>query len=86
MRRQYQYSVWPDNSVEQFKKACTQIEKTIPIISKRKLVIDVDGSMIQQYTGLNNKEIVVFDDYEIGAVYVDSDIDLSYLFRPIQLL
>ena len=86
MRRQYQYSVWPDNSVEQFNKACTQIEKNIPIISKRKLVVDVDGSTIQQYTGLNNKEIVIFDDYEIGAVYIDSDIDLSRFFKEIQLL
>ena len=50
-------------------------------LEKKKILIDVDGSLIQIYR-IPDGEIVVYNDYEVGAVYADSDIDLSALFTP----
>ena len=47
---------------------------------KNKLLIDVDGSLIQTYK-YNGKDIDVYDDYDVGAVYVKSEIDLDNLFK-----
>ena len=43
-----------------------------------KLSRDVDGSTIQVFH-CNEKEIVVYDDYDVGAVFVLSNVDLSQL-------
>lgn len=45
---------------------------------KHKLIIDVDDTTIQTYTK-NNKDIDVFDDYDIGAVFIKSELDLSMI-------
>lgn len=82
--RKYKYSYniekFADN--ESFLRACDKIEKQgIMGLEKRKLLIDVDGSLIQIYL-IPNGEIKVMNDYEVDAVYIDSDIDLSALFTP----
>lgn len=46
---------------------------------KKPLIIDVDGSIVQIYTD-GSKNINVYNDYEVDAVYIDSDIDLSKVF------
>lgn len=56
-----------------------QIEKSFPNAEKRKLLIDVDGSTIQTYIQ-DGKDIDVFDDYEVGAVFVKSEIELKDVF------
>ena len=78
MRKQYEfeYNVFYDNSPKEFKAACLEIEEKHPEAEKQKLLVDVDGSMIQTYT-LGDKEIDVYDDYEVGAVYIKSEIELS---------
>ena len=55
---------------------CEMIEKAYPEMKKADLLVDVDGSMVQIY-GEEPTEIIVYDDYEVGAVYIKSDIDLS---------
>jgi hypothetical protein len=72
----YDYTVIQENSPEIFKATCSRIEHSFPALKKEELLVDVDGSAIQVY---NNGEtrIVIYDDYEIGAVFVKSDIDLS---------
>lgn len=72
----FDYTFFPDNSQEQFRKACLKIEKKLPGAKKEKLLIDVDGSTIQTYTQ-NNADIDVYDDYDVGAVIVKSDINLD---------
>ena len=76
MDKKYDYTVYPENSSETFKKVCELIEKKYPKLLKDDLLIDVDGSTIQIF-GVEPKEIIIYDDYDIGAVYVKSDFDLS---------
>ncbi|MCD8090346.1 MAG: hypothetical protein LUD81_06960 [Clostridiales bacterium] len=76
----YEYRVHTENSPKKFKEACKKIEENFPNTIKRKLLIDVDGSTIQTFTE-GNKDIDVFDDYDVGAVYINSEIDLGELFE-----
>ncbi|MCU6719897.1 hypothetical protein OCV67_08150 [Porcipelethomonas ammoniilytica] len=75
----YDYNIYPDNSPQKFKETCKKIEKAFPNANKRKLLIDVDGSTIQTYSE-NSKDIDVYDDYDIGAVFVKSEINLDSIF------
>ena len=75
----YDYTIFPNNSPARFKQACAEIEKTFPKAKKGKLLVDVDGSTIQIFSE-NGKNIRVYDDYDIGAVFVKSDINLNAIF------
>ena len=72
----YDYNIWTENSPQKFKNICKIIEIEFPNIEKEELLIDVDGSTIQTYRQ-HGKTINVFDDYDIGAVFVKSEIDLN---------
>lgn len=72
----YTYTISKEADNDAFDKICLEIEKGLKSIGKEELLIDVDGSLIQRYR-VENKLIKVFNDYEVDAVYVDSDIDLS---------
>ena len=76
----YEYTIHPNNSPELFQSACALIDNNIKYTKKEELIVDVDGSTYQEYY-IDNNKIVVFDDYDVGAVYVESDIDLSDLFN-----
>lgn len=71
----FDYNVSPDNSPEAFKKVCKKLEEHFYDLIKEPLLVDVDGTTIQTYTR-QGKKIVVFDDYDIGAVFVQSEIEL----------
>ena len=75
----YDYTIYPDNSPSEFKKTCKKIESNLTGLSKKKLLVDVDGSTIQTYSK-DDKDIDVFDDYDVGAVFVKSEINLDGLF------
>lgn len=77
--KRYDYTIFPNNSKAHFEEACSKIEKAYPNIKKEKLLIDVDGSTIQTYTE-NNFDIDVYDDYDIGAVFIKSDVNLDTIF------
>ena len=74
----YDCTLCRDNSPDAFDKACEIIDKAFPNAQKCKLLIDVDGSTYQAYT-VNGAKITILDDYDVGAVYIQADIDLSYL-------
>lgn len=76
----YDYTVYPDNSIDKFREACKKIERRFTNAIRKKMLEDVDGSTIQEYV-LDNKSIIVYDDYDIGAVFVKSDINLNSLFN-----
>lgn len=76
----YDFTVCPDNSPEEFKRACSRIEKEFPSAKKQKLLVDVDGSTIQTYI-VDGRDINIYDDYEVGAVFVKSEIDLKKIFE-----
>lgn len=84
MTRNYHYSIYPENSPKQFKAICALIEGTYPDAKKRELAVDVDGSTIQLYS-VDEKEIVVFDDYDVGAVFIESDVDLTKVISKITI-
>ncbi len=76
----YSYNIEPEADVEAFLRACSMIENAnMNGIRKTDFAIDVDGSLIQFYQ-VPEGEIKVLNDCEVGAVYVDSDVDLSALF------
>ena len=80
---QFDYTIYPDNSPQKFKSACLAIESTFPQFGKEKLLVDVDGSTIQVYT-FKEEEIAIYDDYDVGAVYVLSDVDVSAVIRKLE--
>ena len=71
----FDYTVFKENSPEEFKKVCNKIKKAFPNATVQKLLVDVDGSTIQTFTQ-DGKDIDVYDDYDVGSVYVKSEIEL----------
>lgn len=76
----FDYTVCKENSPKEFKTTCKSIEQNFPFAKKQKLLVDVDGSTIQTYTE-NGKDIDVFDDYDVGAVYIKSEVNLAHIFN-----
>lgn len=61
---------------EVFNKLCNEIENKLDPLIKNDLLVDVDGTQIQIFFK-DDKKIVVINDLEIGAVFIDSEIDIS---------
>ena len=76
----YSYTLCPDNSPSAFRAACEKIESTMPHLAKQPLLTDVDGATVQTYEGVDGWRIVVYDDYDVGAVYMLSDFDPKQAF------
>lgn len=76
----FDYTISKTANNSRFKWACEQIEKNVNNLKKEKLLVDVDGSAVQIYH-INNHKIRVDNDFEIDAVFVTSDINLSRLFN-----
>lgn len=76
----FDFTVNKNNSPQDFKYACLRIERFFPDLIKKQLLVDVDGSTIQTYLK-DGKDIDVFDDYDVGAVYVKSEVDISVAFQ-----
>lgn len=79
MGRVYDYTIHNEASNSAFKNACIKIEQYCPNCKKERLLIDVDGSLLQKYS-LGEDVIHVQNDYYVDAVYVQSDIPLDELF------
>lgn len=75
----YDYTIFPDNSPKEFKRVCEMIKQAFPNATSYELLVDVDGSTIQTFE-YEGQEISVYDDYDVGAVYVISEIDLDNIF------
>jgi len=80
--KSYTVSLIP--SEEKFEKTCKMIEDRYPNAEKSKLLHDVDDTKIQIYM-LPEGQIKVYNDFEVYALYVDSDVSLEesidYLFE-----
>lgn len=72
----YNISKVADNKA--FEDVCTKIENSEQELVKDKPLVDVDGSIIQIYNN-KDKKIKVYNDYEVDAVYIDSEISLGTL-------
>lgn len=80
MINMYEYSICNQADEDIFYKQCTALEKNIPDICKSDLLTDVDSSLIQVYQ-LNKLKIKVYNDTNIGAVYIKSQVDLDQFFN-----
>lgn len=78
----FSYTVSKEADNLAFKNACIDLEKSVKISKKDKLLIDVDGTLIQIYNA-DGKKIKVVNDYEVDAVYIDSDIDLKDIVKSL---
>ena len=76
------YTIALTTDAEKFYEVCDHIETNLGLIGIKKeaLLEDVDGTLIQGYDFLNQK-IKVLNDYEVDAVYVDSEVDLSTILK-----
>ncbi len=72
----FDYNIYTDNSPEEFKNACEKVKNAFPDYEKHKLLVDVDGSTIQIFSK-SGKKIKIYDDYDVGAVYAVSDVELK---------
>ena len=72
----YSYNINPDTNEKLFVDTCMAIEKGLQGIDKEGLLMDVDGSLIQIYY-YKGKKIAVYNDYYVGALYIDSNVKLD---------
>ncbi|MCR5341952.1 MAG: hypothetical protein K6E70_01130 [Butyrivibrio sp.] len=80
--KKYDVNISKENSPDKFRSACSIIESAFPDFIKEDLLIDVDGTTIQAYSH-NGKEIIIYDDYDIGAVFAESDFPLEGMFSEL---
>lgn len=71
----YNISKVADNNA--YKKVCASIVSGLANIKTVQSATDVDGSNVMEFTTDDGKTITAFNDYEVDAVYVDSEVDLS---------
>lgn len=76
----FTYNIAQKADNKAFKDVCNIIENGINNLTKERPLVDVDGTVIQIYLK-NNKRIKVYNDYEVDAVYVDSEMDLKNIIR-----
>ena len=75
----FSYTISKKASLKEFEQICILIEATFRNIKKAEVLEDVDGSLIQIYT-TSNGEIKVYNDYDVDAVYIDSEQNLDLMF------
>lgn len=73
----FSYTVNDFADEEAFEHACGFVERLLKCFCKKELLVDVDGSKIQFYEDDNGQKVKVCNDYEIDAVYIDSEIKMS---------
>ena len=72
----FSYNIAKEADNKAFQSACVAIEANIKDLEKEKLLIDADGTLVQIYH-VQGRKIKVVNDYEVDAVYADSDVNLS---------
>ncbi len=76
----YHYTICNIPDEELFYKQCAALEQNVPDLEKDLLLKDVDGSLTQIYKK-SEKEISVHNSEYIGALYIDSEIELTQFFQ-----
>ena len=76
----FEYNICTKANEDIFKKQCRALEKNIPNLKKDVLLVDVDNSKTVIYL-LNDKKITIHNSYYIGAVFIESEIDLEQFFN-----
>ena len=63
-----------------FYRQCRALEKHVPDILKKKELENIDGGLIWIYE-TDGAQIIVKNDFYIGGVFVDSEIELTQFFK-----
>lgn len=74
----FKYNIHKEADNSKFEDVCKKIENGIKDLNIEETLIDVDGSVIRIYNSGNDK-IKVYNDYEVDAVYIDSEVNLDKL-------
>ena len=72
----FSYNIEKKANTTAFEKICAKIKANVKGITNDERLTDVDGTQIQIYYTANGT-IKVYNDYEVDAVYVDSEIELN---------
>ncbi len=75
--REYMICNQPDDEI--FERQCAALLKHIPELTEEATLQDVDGSVIKRFN-LSGKQIIVKNDYYIGGVFIQSEINLEQFF------
>ena len=78
----FSYTIAKNADEKAFNHTCALIEAGTSGIDKKRIIEDVDGTQIQIYDTPSGK-IKVYNDYEVDAVYVDSDVNLDHIIQTI---
>ena len=76
----FDYNLFDKINEKVYNDTVTLIEKEFPYYYKERELIDVDSTRIQVFSKDGKSVIKVFNDTNIGAVYINSEIDLSDYF------
>ena len=80
MKLTYSYNIAADNDEEAFINACNLIKKAFAELGEGRLLTDVDGTQVFILESGDDK-ITVSNDYEVGAVFADSTINLDSILN-----
>ncbi len=76
----YTYLVCSETNEMLFQRQCAALEKHIPGLKKDPLLRDpFDDALIQAYRK-DNAELIVYNSYQTGDLYIDSEFDLKPYF------
>lgn len=72
----YHYLVYPATNEKLFYKQCARLEERIAGLKNLRLLEDPDGTLIQLYRHPKG-EVDVYNDEDVGMLYVKSGFDLK---------
>lgn len=73
----YEYNIYPEYNRDEFNKVVNLLKAKLKTIKETKYVEDsLDGDQLQTFITDGGK-IVVKNDFMVGAVWVESDIELE---------
>ena len=75
----FEYSICNVADEEIFHKQCESLRKHIPDIQQKKILRDVDNSLICVFN-LDGKRLYLCNDKNINAIYINSEFDLEKYF------
>lgn len=78
----FSYNIAKNADKKAFDHACALIEAKANNIKKETILVDVDGTQIQIYNTPSGS-IKVYNDYDVDAVYVDSELNLDHIIQAI---
>ena len=77
----YSYTIKPEMDLKAFLQACEKIRKKFPNAQTDGIVTDIlDGSHYEKFD-IDSDCIRVYDDFDVGAVFVESTVRLNDLFE-----